>query len=98
MSAFTDWLHHEIANVESGVKDFLTALAPDAKAIALTAIGNGLTAYTAASGSQGDRFVAARNAVEATAAAAATPLATDALHTAVTLAIAANPTLLGTPK
>lgn len=97
MSVFTEWLSKEMSNVESGVMAFVTALAPDLKTIALTAITSGISAYTSTTGTSGDRFVAARNAVESVAKSAATPLATDALHVGVVLAIAANPTLLSTP-
>lgn len=97
MSDFGAWIKKELDNVISGVKEFLTAMEPTAKAVALTAIDNGVSAFESTAGSISDKGVAARNAVESTAAASVTPLETTALHTAVALAVAANAGLLAAP-
>lgn len=87
MSAFGDWWISFRNTAEKDVMAILTALEPSAKAAAISAVETGVQAYAATSGTSSDKFVAARNAVEQTAAAAAPGIATDALHAAVGLIV-----------
>lgn len=85
MSTFGDDFVRVRNEVETWALAFLKALEPAVKAVAVTAISNGVSAFSATTGSIGDRGVAARNAVEQTVQSAAPALTTDALHAAVGL-------------
>lgn len=95
MSAFSDWFHKTLTNVETGFLQFVTALEPVAEQAAGLTIQAGVNAALSTSGTAAQKLQAGLAAVETTGQALAPQLATISLQTGLHLAIAANPTLLG---
>lgn len=87
MSTFGSWWVSFRDKVEQSVMDIFHALEPSLQVAAMTAVTAGVAAASAKEGTLGDKFVAARNAVEDTAKAIAPSLATDALHAAAAILI-----------
>lgn len=88
MSAFGDlWVSFRNKVVTDVIAVF-EALEPSLKVAAVTVVESGVAAATASTGTLGDKFVAARNAVEASAASVAPGVAVDALHAATGLLVA----------
>lgn len=97
MSRFGDlWVAFR-NKVEDDAMVIFTALEPAAKQALVGAVEAGVAASVSKDGTAGDKFVAARNAVESHLAASGTSIGADALHAVVNLVVTPQAAQSSTP-